>query len=137
MLDADRFGVSQLHQLRGRIGRGRHPGLCLFVTASTAESALARLSAVAATRDGFRLAELDLVQRREGNVLGSAQAGTKTSLRLVRVVEDAGLIADAREVAERVVHDDPDEHNDLLVDLVTQTERQGEESEAGEWLERT
>ncbi|HET9128829.1 MAG TPA: helicase-related protein, partial [Propionibacteriaceae bacterium] len=137
VLDADRFGVSQLHQLRGRIGRGRHPGLCLLVTASSAETARARLEAVAATRDGFRLAELDLQQRREGNVLGSAQAGTRSSLRLVRVVEDADLIADAREVAERLVRDDPGERNDLLADLVTQTELQGEEAAAGEWLERT
>ena len=137
VLDADRFGVSQLHQLRGRIGRGRHPGLCLLVTASTAETARARLEAVAATRDGFRLAELDLQQRREGNVLGSAQAGTRSSLRLVRVVEDAALIADARQVAERLVRDDPDERNDLLADLVTQTELQGEEAAAGDWLERT
>ena len=137
VLDADRFGVSQLHQLRGRIGRGRHSGLCLLVTASSAETARARLEAVAATRDGFRLAELDLQQRREGNVLGAAQAGTRSSLRLVRVVEDAKLIADAREVAERLVRDDPDERNDLLADLVTQTELQGEEAAAGEWLERT
>ncbi len=137
VLDADRFGVSQLHQLRGRIGRGAHPGLCLLVTSSTSGTALSRLAAVAATRDGFRLAEIDLLQRREGNVLGSAQAGTKSSLRLVRVIDDAGLIADAREVAERLVRDDPDERHDLLADLVTQTERQGEEAAAGEWLERT
>lgn len=134
ILDADRFGVSQLHQLRGRIGRGEHPGLCLLVTGAADDTlAMQRLRAVASTRDGFKLAELDLAQRREGNVLGAAQAGAQSSLRLLRVLDDADLIAHARQLAERLVADDPDELDDFLVDIVTSTEQLS----AGEWLERT
>jgi ATP-dependent DNA helicase RecG len=101
VLDADRFGVSQLHQLRGRVGRGGVPGLCLLVTESEAGSlARDRVDAVAATLDGFALAEVDLELRGEGDVLGAAQAGVRSSLKLLRVVKDAGLISRAREVAE-------------------------------------
>ena len=76
IMDADRFGVSQLHQLRGRVGRGRHAGLCLLVTEAPEDSpARQRLDAVAATLDGFELSRLDLEQRREGDVLGAAQSG--------------------------------------------------------------
>ena len=76
ILDADRFGVSQLHQLRGRIGRGGHAGLCLLVSAADpASTSMERLVAVAATRDGFELSRIDLEQRREGNVLGIEQSG--------------------------------------------------------------
>ena len=100
IMDADRFGVSQLHQLRGRIGRGNVAGLCLFVTdAEPASPALARLEAVAATTDGFELSRLDLEQRREGDVLGSAQSGATSHLRLLRVIRDEGLIDQARAVA--------------------------------------
>ena len=117
VLDADRFGVSQLHQLRGRIGRGAHPGICLLVTSvpEPAESR-ARLDAVAATSDGFELARFDLGSRREGDVLGSAQSGARSSLRLLRVVDDAAVIESARRHAERVLADDPDllAHPDLL-----------------------
>ena len=108
ILDADRFGVSQLHQLRGRVGRGEVPGLCLLVTeAQTRTPARSRVEAVAATLDGFQLAEVDLELRGEGNVLGDAQSGARSSLRLLRVVTDADLIALAREEGERILADDP------------------------------
>ncbi len=97
ILDADRFGVSQLHQLRGRVGRGAKPGLCLLVTDSPAASpARARLDAVASTLDGFQLSRLDLEQRREGNVLGAAQAGRKSSLKMLTLLADEELIGQAR-----------------------------------------
>ncbi|MBD3756994.1 MAG: ATP-dependent DNA helicase RecG [Microbacterium sp.] len=108
ILEADRFGVSQLHQLRGRVGRGAVPGLCLLVTEAPAGSpARSRVDAVAATTDGFALAEVDLELRGEGDVLGDAQSGARTSLRLLRVVADADLIALARAAAEQVLHEDP------------------------------
>lgn len=108
ILEAERFGVSQLHQLRGRVGRGGLPGLCLLVTeAAAGTTGRARVEAVAATTDGFELAEVDLVLRGEGDVLGDAQSGARSSLRLLRVVADADLIALAREEAERVLADDP------------------------------
>ena len=97
IMDADRFGVSQLHQLRGRVGRGTSPGLCLLVTNSLAESpARNRLDAVAATLDGFELSRIDLEQRREGDVLGASQSGTQSHLRLLRVLRDEELIEAAR-----------------------------------------
>lgn len=108
ILEADRFGVSQLHQLRGRVGRGGVPGLCLLVTEAAAGTpARERVDAVASTLDGFELAEVDLELRGEGDVLGDAQSGARSSLRLLRVVKDAGLIAEARVEAERVLDDDP------------------------------
>lgn len=108
VLDAERFGVSQLHQLRGRIGRGGVPGVCLFVTAAEAgTTARERVEAVAATLDGFELAEVDLELRREGDVLGDSQSGGRSSLRLLRVVQDAHLIVEARALAERLLADDP------------------------------
>jgi len=108
ILDADRFGVSQLHQLRGRVGRGSVAGLCLLVTEAPARTpARTRVEAVAATLDGFQLAEVDLELRGEGNVLGDAQSGARSSLRLLRVVTDADLIALAREAGERILADDP------------------------------
>ena len=97
VLDADRFGISQLHQLRGRIGRGSAPGLALLVTESPQDSpARERLDAVAATTDGFELSRVDLEQRREGDVLGAAQSGFRSSLRLLRVLRDEDVIVDAR-----------------------------------------
>jgi ATP-dependent DNA helicase RecG len=109
ILDADRFGVSQLHQLRGRVGRGRDPGLCLLVTeAPEGSKARERLNAVADTLDGFELAELDLRQRREGDVLGAAQAGRKKSLKLLSVIDDRDLIGEARGEATALVEADPD-----------------------------
>jgi ATP-dependent DNA helicase RecG len=116
IMDADRFGVSQLHQLRGRVGRGSAPGLCLLVSeAHEASPARARLDAVAATLDGFALSEIDLEQRREGDVLGQAQSGTRSSLRVLTVVDDRDVIAAARDEATAVVAADPElaAHPDL------------------------
>lgn len=104
ILDADRFGVSQLHQLRGRVGRGAVAGLCLFVTRAEAETlARERVEAVAATLDGFELAQVDLDLRREGDVLGTTQSGGRSSLRLLRVAHDGDLIAEARQLAHEVL----------------------------------
>jgi ATP-dependent DNA helicase RecG len=107
IMDADRFGVSQLHQLRGRVGRGGHPGLCLLVTEAPPGQARERLDAVAATQDGFALSRLDLEQRREGDVLGAAQAGRRSSLKLLTLLKDEELIGQAREEAEELVGADP------------------------------
>jgi ATP-dependent DNA helicase RecG len=108
IMDADRFGVSQLHQLRGRVGRGRHEGLCLLVTeAPDGGPARQRLDAVAATVDGFTLSRLDLEQRREGDVLGAAQAGRKSSLKLLTLLADEDLIGEARQEATDLVDADP------------------------------
>src|SRR6266704_5359672 len=108
IMDAERFGVSQLHQLRGRVGRGSAAGLCLLVTeAPPASPARDRLDAVAATLDGFELSRLDLEQRREGDVLGAAQAGRQSSLRLLRLLADEDLIRQARQDATAVVSADP------------------------------
>src|SRR5690606_2849314 len=109
IMDADRFGVSQLHQLRGRVGRGSAPGLCLLVTEMPETSAARqRLTAVASTLDGFELSRIDLEQRREGDVLGQAQSGTRSSLRMLAVIEDEEIIAEARQEAARIVAADPD-----------------------------
>ncbi len=109
VMDADRFGVSQLHQLRGRIGRGGHPGVCLLVTSLRGQTeARERLDAVASTVDGFELARFDLRARREGDVLGAAQSGARSSLRLLRVVDDLDVITAARSEAETLLADDPD-----------------------------
>jgi ATP-dependent DNA helicase RecG len=108
VMDADRFGVSQLHQLRGRVGRGSAPGLCLLVTESVNEKARERLTAVAKTTDGFELAELDLEQRREGDVLGQAQSGRRSQLRLLSLLRDREIIQEARTAATDLVAADPD-----------------------------
>jgi ATP-dependent DNA helicase RecG len=109
VLDAERFGVSQLHQLRGRVGRGTAPGLCLLVTeAGEGTPARGRLDAVAATLDGFRLAEIDLEQRREGDVLGASQSGRRSHLRLLSLLRDAELITEARAAALDLVEADPE-----------------------------
>ncbi len=106
VLDADRFGVSQLHQLRGRVGRGGVPGLCLLVThAEEGSLARQRVDAVAATLDGFELANVDLELRREGDVLGSRQSGGRSSLKLLRVVSDGELISEARVAAAETLDD--------------------------------
>ncbi|SOD93025.1 ATP-dependent DNA helicase RecG [Blastococcus haudaquaticus] len=97
VMDADRFGVSQLHQLRGRVARGKHPGLCLLVTEAPSSSPTGqRLAAVAATSDGFELARLDLETRREGDILGAAQSGKRSGVRMLSLLEDEELIAAAR-----------------------------------------
>jgi len=109
VMDADRFGVSQLHQLRGRVGRGSAPGLCLLVTDSEAGTpARDRLDAVAATQDGFELSRLDLETRREGDVLGASQSGRRSSLRLLSVLRDEAVITEARDDAVALVTADPD-----------------------------
>ncbi len=109
IMDAERFGMSQLHQLRGRVGRGSAPGVCLLVTeAHENASGRARLDAVAKTNDGFALAEADLELRREGDVLGTSQAGRATSLRQLSMLRDKEVIAQAREDAQGLVGDDPE-----------------------------
>jgi len=134
VLDADRFGVSQLHQLRGRVGRGTAPGLCLLVTEANEDTpARERLDAVAATLDGFRLAEIDLEQRREGDVLGQNQSGRRSHLRLLSLLRDAEMIGEARTAAIELVEDDPelDRHpllRDWVADLV--------DEERAEYLEK-
>jgi ATP-dependent DNA helicase RecG len=107
IMDSDRFGVSQLHQLRGRVGRGTSAGLCLLVTHCADQTpARDRLNAVAGTLDGFELSRIDLEQRREGDVLGVSQSGTQSHLRLLRVLRDESLIEQAREDAETLIATD-------------------------------
>jgi len=134
VLDADRFGVSQLHQLRGRVGRGGLPGLCLLATQAPAGSpARERLEAVAATTDGFELSRVDLAQRREGDVLGVSQSGRRSSLRLLHVLEHEDVILEAREVAARLVAEDPDlaEHPQLAEQV-----RRLHEAEQADYLDK-
>ncbi|MFF5990096.1 ATP-dependent DNA helicase RecG [Prauserella flavalba] len=108
IMDADRFGVSQLHQLRGRVGRGNVPGLCLLVTdALDGTSTRARLAAVESTLDGFELSKLDLELRREGDILGAAQSGKRSGLKLLSLLEDEDVIARTRAVAQQIVASDP------------------------------
>ncbi|MDO4898230.1 MAG: ATP-dependent DNA helicase RecG, partial [Rothia sp. (in: high G+C Gram-positive bacteria)] len=108
IMDADRFGISGLHQLRGRIGRGSLPGTCLLVTKQPADGvSRQRLDAVAATTDGFELSRIDLEQRREGDILGAAQSGKKSTLKLLRALTDAKLIERARQDAFALVETDP------------------------------
>jgi ATP-dependent DNA helicase RecG len=109
IMDAERFGVSQLHQLRGRVGRGKDPGICLLVTESPAGTASRdRLDAVASTTDGFELAQLDLEMRREGDILGAVQSGRKSQLKLLSLLRDADLITQAREEAQELLEYAPD-----------------------------
>jgi ATP-dependent DNA helicase RecG len=109
LIDAERFGVSQLHQLRGRVGRGGHPGLCLLVSrAELGSPARDRLTAVAATTDGFELSRVDLEQRREGDVLGKSQSGYRSGLQNLRVLRDEKTIVQAREAAVGLLDADAD-----------------------------
>ena len=120
ILDADRFGVSQLHQLRGRVGRGGNAGLCLLLTSAEEGSlALERVNAVAKTLDGFELSEIDLELRREGDVLGQSQSGGRSSLKLLRVLQDAALIQSVRTQVEALMTADPtlEKHPDLAESL--------------------
>ncbi len=106
ILDADRFGISQLHQLRGRVGRGSHAGICLMLTAAESGTlAMQRLEAVASTLDGFKLSEIDLELRGEGDVLGDSQSGGRSQLKLLRVTRDAELIEHTRSLALRLLED--------------------------------
>jgi ATP-dependent DNA helicase RecG len=108
VMDAERFGISQLHQLRGRVGRGGHPGLCLLLTGAEVDTpARDRLVGVAATLDGFELARLDVEQRREGDILGSRQSGRRTQLKLLRLLRDEDVIAQARSDAQALLTGDP------------------------------
>jgi ATP-dependent DNA helicase RecG len=135
VVDADRFGISQLHQLRGRVGRGSAPGLCLLMTHEPGARARERLEAVAATTDGFELARVDLLSRREGDVLGARQSGRANSVRHLSLGrrEDEEVIADAREDAFALVDEDPDlrGHPVLAAAVATRLDE-----EQGVWLER-
>ncbi|GAA1561683.1 ATP-dependent DNA helicase RecG [Kribbella lupini] len=135
VMDADRFGISQLHQLRGRVGRGKVPGLCLLVTDGWPGSkSRERLDAVASTTDGFELSRIDLENRREGDVLGVAQSGRRTSLKLLSVLRDEEVIYAARHVAHSIVSVDPSlAEYPALKAFVAETL----ESEAAEYLEKT
>lgn len=135
ILDAERFGVSQLHQLRGRIGRGSAPGVCLMVTeALEGTPSRARLDRVSATSDGFELAQIDLECRQEGDVLGAHQSGRRSSLQLLSVLRDEGVIAEARRSAEELVHADPLlEKHPLLADQVERLNR----TEQASYLEKS
>jgi ATP-dependent DNA helicase RecG len=130
VLDADRFGISQLHQLRGRVGRGGLPGLCLLLT--TAEPggvSLERLTAVASTTDGFKLSEIDLELRREGDVLGKSQSGGRSSLKLLRVVQDAALIGEVRGMVAKVFESDPTlEKHPALAEALERIDQQAQEN---------
>ncbi|MDV3221508.1 ATP-dependent DNA helicase RecG [Intrasporangium sp.] len=135
VVDADRFGISQLHQLRGRVGRGSVPGLCLLMTRDPGDRAVERLQAVASTTDGFQLARADLLARREGDVLGARQSGRGNSIRHLRLTraEDEQIIAEAREDAFALVDEDPDlrEHPALAAAVAVRLD----EDQAA-WLER-
>ncbi|KQY64787.1 ATP-dependent DNA helicase RecG [Nocardioides sp. Root151] len=135
LLDADRFGVSQLHQLRGRVGRGGLPGLCLMVTHSeTGSPARDRLDAVAGSTDGFELSRIDLEQRQEGDVLGAGQSGFRSSLRHLKVLRDEKTIVAARDAAEKLVADDPSlAVAPLLAERVDELER----SSKSDFMERS
>ncbi|MRJ77967.1 ATP-dependent DNA helicase RecG [Aeromicrobium sp. SMF47] len=135
VMDADRFGVSQLHQLRGRVGRGSEAGLCLLVTGAEIDSpARERLDAVASTTDGFELSKLDVELRREGDVLGARQSGVRSSLRLLSVVKDEAVIEQARAAADEIVLADPTlSHHPTLAAAVHELEH----SEQADYLERT
>jgi len=110
VMDAQQFGISQLHQLRGRVGRGSAAGLCLLATYAPAPAAAARLEAVAATLDGFELSRLDVAMRREGDVLGARQSGRGSSVRFLRLGDgdDEQLIVAAREDAFALLDEDPE-----------------------------
>jgi ATP-dependent DNA helicase RecG len=125
VMDADRFGISQLHQLRGRVGRGSHPSLCLLATRlPQASKAGERLEAVAATQDGFALADLDLQERREGDVLGRSQSGRPITLRFLSLAEHREVIEAAREICESVYAVDPGNAGmAVLADQFTDSDR--------------
>ena len=135
VMDADRFGVSQLHQLRGRVGRGGLPGLCLLVTNAPADTeARERLDAVAATTDGFELSQVDLQTRREGDVLGADQSGRTSSLRVLSLLRDAEIIVAARDEADQIVSADPNltDHPALATMVTSLTD-----PDAAKWLDRS
>ncbi|MDN4611281.1 ATP-dependent DNA helicase RecG [Arthrobacter burdickii] len=129
IMDADRFGISQLHQLRGRIGRGGHAGTCLLVTKlEPGHPSRERLSAVASTTDGFELSQKDLELRREGNILGASQSGGRSALRFLRITQHGKVIEKARADAQEIVAGDPDLHDNpglsLAIDLYLNPEKE-------------
>jgi ATP-dependent DNA helicase RecG len=135
ILDADRFGVSQLHQLRGRIGRGGHSGLCLLVSAiDPVSTSMERLLAVAGTRDGFELSRIDLEQRREGNVLGIEQSGGRSALKLLSVLRDEDVIERARAAATAHLAADPEL---VSTPALAEATRRLAESEQADYLDKT
>jgi ATP-dependent DNA helicase RecG len=137
VVDAERFGVSQLHQLRGRVGRGDAPGLCLLVTDAPAGTpARGRLDAVAATLDGFELARVDLEQRREGDVLGSSQSGRRSSLRWLGVIRDEDLIKAARQEAGALVAADPQLRGHPALAAAVATLIEGERADHLDYLDK-
>ena len=130
LLDADRFGVSQLHQLRGRIGRGGHPGICLLVSHAGGETpARERLDAVAGTTDGFELSRVDLAQRREGDVLGKSQSGFRSGLQTLKVLRDEDTIIEARTCATALLAADPDLLDSPLLAVAVAEMEQSRESD--------
>jgi ATP-dependent DNA helicase RecG len=134
VMDADRFGVSQLHQLRGRVARGKHAGLCLLVTDARSDSPTGqRLAAVAATSDGFELARLDLETRREGDILGAAQSGKRSGVRLLSLLRDEDLIASARAEATALLETERGlaDHPGLAAEVARLAT-----DERAEWLEK-
>ena len=135
VMDAERFGVSQLHQLRGRVGRGVVPGLCLLVTeAEPGSPARERLAAIAATNDGFELSEVDLRARREGDLLGAAQSGRRSRLRLLSVIDHGDVIAEARSAAVALVAADPQlSREEALASAITELHA----SEEADYLQKT
>jgi ATP-dependent DNA helicase RecG len=135
IMDADRFGMSQLHQLRGRVGRGTVPGLCLLVSEALDGTATReRLAAVESTLDGFELSRLDLQLRREGDILGAAQSGKRSGLKQLSLLRDEDVIAEARECAQRIVGEDPALGNHLgLAHLVADVV----DADRAEYLEKT
>ena len=118
ILDADRFGIAQLHQLRGRVGRGTATSQCWLLSEERPEGVSPRIAAVVASNDGFQLAEVDLQLRGEGTIMSTAQKG-RSDLRLASLRTDAELIRTAREVAFEIVDADPelDKHGELADEL--------------------
>jgi ATP-dependent DNA helicase RecG len=136
ILDADRFGISQLHQLRGRVGRGGPPGHSLLVSQAgpLQDKARERLDALARTTDGFELSRVDHEQRREGDVLGRSQSGFRTTLQNLRVLRDEDTIIAARAAAESLLEADPElAGHELLRAAVLELE----ESAQGEFIEKS
>jgi len=135
ILDADRFGMSQLHQLRGRVGRGEHPGTCLLVThAEQGTLARARVESVASTLDGFELAAKDVELRSEGDVLGVRQSGVRSRLKLLRVTRDGDIIDKAKGYADEIVSADPTlaGHKALVFEIARHLDEDSED-----YLEKT
>jgi ATP-dependent DNA helicase RecG len=123
MIDgADRFGLAQLHQFRGRVGRGEHRSYCLLMSESESERVRERLSALENNRDGFKLAEIDLQMRHEGDIFGTTQSGDQTMLRITNVF-DQDLMALARQEAAAILDADPDLTDPKHAGIVAERDR--------------